>query len=83
MGKSVYKTMAFLRHEFIHLGVLMRLTEVSSEGPLSTPLNVVGFGHSHPVRRKSDDWSRTCIERDLKGELCSSARSGRNGKLLS
>ncbi len=43
--------MAFLRHEFIHLYVLTGLAEVSPDGPLSTPLNVVGFGHSHPVRK--------------------------------
>lgn len=50
-GKSVHKTMAFPRHEFIHLDVLIGLAEVSPDGPLSTPLNVVGFGHSHPVRK--------------------------------
>jgi hypothetical protein len=47
--------MAFLRSRFIQLGVLICLTEVSSDDPLSTDRNVVGFGHSLPVSRKYDD----------------------------
>ncbi len=83
MAKSANKRMAFLLRRFIQLRVVLCLAEVSRNDALSSVWNVVGLGLSLPISRRIDDWSRSCTARRSRSEFRNSARSGRNGRLLS